>query len=214
MRGRKIIPLMALGLAAVLLVGSPAVSAKKVKFKAKPSVFDPDGTGTVQAAWVTHEGLPGASNKGKSDHALFLQKDTVTATNAAAQAHISKEQGITLTELGFDYQDGGWCGAGAPRFNVVLEDGSLFFFGCSYGDVTAAFAADRDGQSWNRVRFTDADAVHSGVGPTTAWPGFGNAVIESLEVVFDEGTEVGPGFVFLDNLDINGKLIGKPGNSK
>jgi hypothetical protein len=84
---------------------------------------------------------------------------------------------------------------------VVLEDGSLYFFGCSYGDVTLAFDTDRKGQSWNRVRFTDSDAVYSGVGPTSVWPGFGNAVIESLEVVFDEGTEVGPGFVYLDNLD-------------
>jgi hypothetical protein len=213
-RDRKIIPIVAVGLAAVMLAAAPAVSAKKPKFKAKPALYDPDGTGAVDAAWVTHQGLPGAGKKGKSDHALYLQKDTVTATNAAALAHISKEQGITLTELGFDYQADGWCGAGAPRFNVVLEDGSLYFFGCSHGDVMLGFATDRKGDSWNRVRFTDADAVYSGVGPTSVWPGFGNAVIENLEVVFDEGTEVGPGFVYLDNLDVNGKLIGKPGNSK
>jgi hypothetical protein len=205
--------LVAVGLAAVLLAASPVLGAKKVKFKAKPSVFDPEGTGTVEAAWVTHEGLPGAGKKGRSDHALLLRKDTATSTIAAAQAHISKERGVTLTELGFDYQAGGWCGAGAPRWNVVLEDGSLFFFGCAHGDVTETLT-DRQSETWNRVRFTDADAFHSGVGPTSVWPGFGSAVVESLEVVFDEGTDVGPGFVWLDNLDINGKLIGKPGNSK
>jgi hypothetical protein len=36
-------------------------------------------------------------------------------------------------------------------------------------------------------------------------------------VVFDEGTDTpmtGTGLVRMDNLDVNGKLIGKPGNSK
>jgi hypothetical protein len=32
--------------------------------------------------------------------------------------------------------------------------------------------------------------------------------------VFDEGTDVGPGFTFVDNLAINSTVIGKPGNVK
>jgi hypothetical protein len=40
------------------------------------------------------------------------------------------------------------------------------------------------------------------------------AQVESIGVVFDEGTDVGVGFVRLDNLDVNGKLMGKPGNSR
>src|SRR5918996_558714 len=104
-------------------------------------------------------------------------------------------------------------GAGAPRYNVTLTDGSVFFFGCSWGDVVGTMV-DSQGDMWNRVRFTTADAVYSGVGPTTVWPGFGVAQAQAVHVVFDEGTDVGPGFVRLDNLDLNGKLMGKPGNSK
>jgi hypothetical protein len=38
-----------------------------------------------------------------------------------------------------------------------------------------------------------------------------------VEIVFDEGTDAGPdftGFVFIDNIDINGTLVGKPGAAK
>jgi hypothetical protein len=73
-RDRKIIAIVAVGLAAVMLAAAPAVSAKKPKFKAKPALYDPDGTGAVDAAWVTHQGLPGAGKKGKSDHALTYRR--------------------------------------------------------------------------------------------------------------------------------------------
>jgi hypothetical protein len=199
-----------LGLVVALMVAPPALAAKKTKFKAKPFTFDPGATGIVSSAWVTHQGLGDA---GKSDHALVLKKEGPTATVASAGTAISKVKNLVLTELGFDYEVGGHCGAGAPRYNVTLTDGSVFFFGCSWGDVVGTMV-DSQGDMWNRVRFTTADAVYSGVGPTTVWPGFGVAQAQAVHVVFDEGTDVGPGFVRLDNLDVNGKLIGKPGNSK
>jgi hypothetical protein len=210
MRSRRTFAIVA-GLALVLAVAlaGPAVGVKKVKFKAKPWVYDPGATGIVSSAWVTHQGLADA---GRSDHALVLKKEGPTATEASAGAAISKVKNLTLTELGFDYEIGGHCGAGAPRYNVTLTDGTVFFFGCIYGDVTPA-GTDSQGDVWNRVRFTDADAVYGG-GPTLVWPGFGAAEVSAIHVVFDEGTDVGPGFVRLDNLDLNGKLIGKPGNSK
>jgi hypothetical protein len=200
---------IALALVALLALGSTATAAKP-KFRAKPFVFDPDATGIVSSKWVTHQGLGDA---GKSDHALVLKKLGTTATNASAGATIRKVKNLTLTELGFDYEVGGHCGAGAPRYNVTLADGTLFFFGCSSGDVVGTLT-DSQGDVWNRVRFTDADAVYSGTGPTTVWPGFGTAVVSAISVVFDEGTDVGVGFVRLDNLDVNGKLMRKPGNSK
>jgi hypothetical protein len=199
---------VALVLVALLAVGVPAGAAKKTKFKAKPWTFDPGATGIVSSKWVTHQGLGDA---GKSDHALVLQKLGSTATEASAGASISKVKNLTLTELGFDHEVGGHCGAGAPRYNVTLTSGAVFFFGCAHGDVTPA-GADSQGDQWNRVRFTDLDAFPAdGV---SAWPGFGLAQVQSIAVVFDEGTDVGVGFVRLDNLDVNGKLMGKPGNSR
>jgi hypothetical protein len=34
-----------------------------------------------------------------------------------------------------------------------------------------------------------------------------------ISIVFDEGTDVGPGYAYLDDININGTLIGKPGNA-
>jgi hypothetical protein len=199
---------VALILVALLAVGAPAGAAKKTKLKAKPWTFDPGATGIVSSKWVTHQGLGDA---GKSDHALVLQKLGTTATVASAGAAISKVKNLVLTELGFDYEVGGHCGAGAPRYNVTLTDGTVFFFGCSHGDVVGTMT-DSQGDVWNRVRFSDADAFAAdGV---SVWPGFGAAEVEAISVVFDEGTDVGPGYARLDNLDVNGKLMGKPGNSK
>jgi hypothetical protein len=199
---------LALVLIALLAVGAPAGAAKKTKPKAKPWTFDPGATGIVSSKWVTHQGLGDA---GKSDHALVLQKLGTTATVASAGASITKVKNLTLTELGFDYEVGGHCGAGAPRYNVTLTDGTVFFFGCSHGDVVGTMT-DSQGDVWNRVRLSDADAFAAdGV---SVWPGFGAAEVEAISVVFDEGTDVGPGYARLDNLDVNGKLMGKPGNSK
>jgi hypothetical protein len=208
MRIRRTVALV-LGIAVLaLLLAGPALGAKKSKFRAKPFEFDPTASGIVSAAWITHQGL---GNRGKSDHALFLQKNGPTATEASAGAVIHKVKGITLTELGFDYQAGSHCGAGAPRFNVTLTSGATFFFGCSYGDATPA-GTDRQGDAWIRVRFTNADAIPAdGV---SVWPGFGAAQVQSITVVFDEGTDQGVGFAWLDNIDVNGKLMGKPGNSR
>ncbi len=207
---------IASGLVLALALAGPAFGVKPVKFKAKPFTFDPGASGIVSAAWVTHQGLGDA---GKSDHALVLKKEGTTATVASSGAAISRVKNLVLTELGFDVEDGTHCGAGAPRYNVTLTDGSLYFFGCIYGDMTPA-GADSQGDTWTRVRFTDADAFYGG-GPTLVWPGFGVAQVSALHVVFDEGTDtvglpVGttPGLVRLDNLDVNGKLMGKPGNSK
>lgn len=180
------------------------VSAAPRKIKAKPFIFDPDDSGIVVAAWVTQLGLPDA---GKSDHALYLQKDGDTSVEAAAGAIIRGVEGITLYELGFDVRIDGHCGAGAPRFNVRTTTGDLYFFGCSYGIHTPINA------EWTQVRFTDTDAFPQ-LSDTPLWPGFGNVTVESIMIVFDEGTDQGQGFTYLDNIDINGILIGKPGNAK
>jgi len=167
------------------------------KFAAKAFTEDPDETDTVVAAWLTHVGLPDA---GKSNHALFLQKDTETATNALAGAQIKWLNGklvTDLTELGFDYMNGGHCTANAPRF-VITVDAVEFTFGCSSG--TASPAPD-DPVNWTRVRF-DLSTL-----PTTG-------TIEDAKIIFDEGTDAGTGQIYLDNIDINGSLIGKPGKAK
>jgi hypothetical protein len=40
-----------------------------------------------------------------------------------------------------------------------------------------------------------------------------SGTVVGISIVFDEGTDVGAGFTHLDNIDVNGVLIGKPGNA-
>lgn len=183
-----------------------AVAAAKKPLSVKPWVFDPDDLGISDAAWVTKEGLPDA---GKSNHALYLSKSGPTSDFAAAGAYIDFSG--TLSELGLDIRNDSWCGAGAPRFNVYTDSGVYYFFGCAYGVHSPA---PDDPVNWTRVRFTNADAFPSdGVTP---FPGFGNVQVTGIDIVFDEGTDLpgNNGYAVLDNIDVNGTLIGKPGAAK
>jgi hypothetical protein len=192
-----------LSAAFALAVAGTAAAAQPLKVK--PWTFDPDDTGIVTSEWVNAVGLPDA---GKSNHALYLAKDGPTATNAAAGAEIPFEG--ELTELGFDYHNDSHCGAGAPRFNVYTSDPDLtYFFGCASGTHTPA---PDDPENWTRVRFTAANAFPSdGVSFISD---FSEIEVTGIDIVFDEGTDVGVGDALLDNIDVNGILIGKPGAAK
>jgi len=189
--------LVGLTLVGVALAGPP--------FRAKPFEFDPDKTGIVEAAWVPNEGLPDAGN---SNHALFLAKDGPTTTNASSGAIIQGVAGIMLAELGFDVRTDGHCGAGAPRFNVTMSNDGLHFVGCATGPVMGALT-DPQGNTWLRKRWNLAALALLAFPPITPLSG----TVVSISIVFDEGTDQGVGFTHLDNIDINGVLIGKPGNA-
>ncbi len=184
----------------------PGPSGKAHKLTAKPFVYDPDHTHIIVSAWRPHTGLP--DTRGRSDFGLVLQKNGPTSTNAAAGAVIKGAKGETLTELGFDYNATGHCGAGSPRFNVTIGD-KLYFFGCAYGTHTDL------GNGWVQVRFSDKDAYPQ-VGGTPG--GAFGGVIKSITIIADEGTDITgqgtPGQSVIDNIDVNGTLIGKPGKSR
>jgi hypothetical protein len=184
---------VALGLIFAVTIGVHGEGFLKVK----PWTYDPADLGVASAAWV---------NAGGSNHVLYLQKQAPTGANAAAGASVEGVAGLTLNELGFDYRNDGWCGAGAPRFNVYIEGTDApYFFGCTYGSHTPS---PNDPTRWTRVRFDTVDAS-----PAVGTP-FGH-VIKRIEIVYDEGTDVAPGapgFAYIDNIDVNGFLIGKPGN--
>jgi hypothetical protein len=192
-------------LIAVTLFLYPMLSLAKPpsskKFSAKPFQVDPDETDIIAAAWITHQGLP---DSGKSNHALYLQKAGDSAVNAYARVKIKwlrNKPVQELTELGFDYRNGGHCTAQAPRF-VVTVDGVAYSVGCTAG---VAQPAPDDIINWTRVRFGLAEFAAAG------FPLIGT--IESAEIFFDEGTDVASGFIWMDNVDVNGGLIGKPGKN-
>jgi len=83
----------------------------------QPGAFGESSVG----AWRSHEGLPDA--KGNADFALYLQKLTATSTNAAAFAGITGVEGLLMSDLNLSWlrRNDGWCGAGAPRWNVGVD---------------------------------------------------------------------------------------------
>ena len=195
--------ILALTVGCVLVGTSALVAGGGLKLQVKPwtwvgTVANDGVAGTptaVTAAW-----LPGI---GVTDHGLLLQKAAPTADWSAAGATIEGVAGIKLQKIGFDVQSGGHCGAGAPRFNVVTDDNVTHFIGCSSpAPVSNDTITDARGQTWERRAYDPAQAYP----PIDA-----NATVKSINIVFDEGTDVGQGFVVLDNITINDVVVGKPG---
>jgi hypothetical protein len=191
-----------LGLGVLIILAGVAVAPSAEAAQVRPSVFvgaagvcgPMPGSKIVGAAWVKHFGL--ADTVPNTSFALILSKNGPTTDCSAAGADVRGINGTVLTELGFDVRNGGHCGAGAPRFNVVTNDNQLHFIGgCANGTQTP----DTPQQGWTRVRF-DLTSL-------------GGLPVKSVGLVFDEGTDTGPDFsgvVILDNIDINGTLIGRP----
>jgi hypothetical protein len=139
----------------------------------------PAGTpGGVVAKWDSTTGNPAPS--------LLLEKNVATTDCSAAGATVNGVSGITLTELNYDVM--GYCGAGAPRFNVVTTDNVTHFFGCTYGTHTDL------GNGWTHVVFSPADGIPA-VTPTET--------VQSIELIQDE-----QGSTHLDNISINDQIIG------
>jgi hypothetical protein len=192
----------AIGMPLVAHAAPPAFHLQPFEFVGTAAECGVAGTDTVTAKWDNSVGNPAPS--------IFLEKQGATSNCAAAGVDIvTPLEGrpvSNLTELNFDYKDGGHCGAGAPRFNIQA-DGMTAFLGCTYGTHTNL------GNGWVHVVFSPADIaaalVTAGIAPT--------ATLEDLYIIFDEGTDtpsggtIGtPGSVYLDNFSVNGQVVGSP----
>ena len=162
------------------------------------------------ATWERDAGEPGQKGDTKQ-FGLYLQKHTASADFAAAGVRnmlILSMPAVSLNTLAFDISGftdehtfgtaNGYCGAGSPRFNVVSGAGVTCFLGCVHGKKT------QDTQTgWWEIRF---DAPFSNFPGCSAVTGD----VTSISIVFDEGTDVGPGNVVIDNIRINNEVVGVP----
>ena len=178
----------------------------------KPGEFDPGKTFLVQAQWLTGIGCPTNAKQ-------FDGTTTTTYSDPACLTGDSgdkRNEGLLLAKTGPTTNDasagasGSHCGAGAPRFNIELKDGTLVFVGCN--SSATPVTTTTVGNGWLRLRWG------GGSNPIIAAPQLGGTPIniqgkevKSIEIVFDEGQDTGPdnfGLAVLDNIDVNGMLVG------
>jgi len=212
----------------VLMCGF-ANRALATDFTVVPFEFDPRSTHLVAAKWkaglgcpsngvvpaastnnsnpppFSDTGCPTTDGRDDRDDGLLLSKAGPTSINASAGATITGVKNIRLSELGYDLRKpeslfdprGSHCGPRSPRFSVVTKDGVTHAVGCNAG------VSQTSNGFWVRLRFALASADP---------PISGTSQVKSISIVMDEGPDVGPdnfGLSVLDNIDINGTLIGR-----
>lgn len=128
-------------------------------------------------------GTPGGANAQQNSNGSVTLTKSAPTTDCSAAGVTFNNVPSSISSLSFDYT--GYCGAGAPRFNVYTSNYGTIFLGCTYGDPTntgtATFTA---GNTYGGVLFP-ADAVVTG-----------------LEIVQDE-----QGSVTLSNIMVNGQTV-------
>ena len=171
---------------------------------------------------------PTGDSSDTRNEGLLLAKTGPTNNDASAGAVIVGVKGVKLTELGYDLRKpgsgsglnmpggqndvrGSHCGAGAPRFNIVIDEDptAIYFLGCNSPPPDFDFS----GTGWQRLRW-------GGTFPLLAFKNgtdltdIKNKTVKRLSIVFDEGQDAsgGPdifGLAVLDNIDVNGTLVGR-----
>lgn len=176
----------------------------------------PAGFGTMSyASWKAQQGTPDSS--GNANQALYFQKMTATATNAAGVAVIKGLEGLPaseLTGLSWLHREDGHCGAGAPRWNIGVQDGSghhyTVFLGCNAAQHTET-GVTTNGFGWCK---DDQGSPAAAIAAAAGQP-LSELTITGLAIVFDEGNDtpnpppagcaqegLSGGFVYLDDIDV------------
>jgi len=180
-----------------------------------------DGTTASSfSAGACNAAAGGGDSSDRGNEGLLLAKTGPTVGNFASSGAILRNvSGLVLTELGYDLRKpagppdarGSHCGAGAPRFNVTTSV-AFYFVGCNSPPGTVTFSGD----GWIRLRWTGSNLVGFNFA-TGNFETITGAVI-SINILFDEGTDAsgGPdefGLAVLDNIDVNGTLVGRGSTS-
>jgi len=203
-------------LALAIEIMSPIAHAD-AGLKLRPGSFGPN----TEGAWKSKQGRP--DSRGNARFALFLQKNTLTAEFVAAYAVVDNIEGTPVSELtglSWEHRTDGHCGAGAPRWNLVVEDpggiSHTVFLGCA----TADHLEPTGDPNWMKDAY-DATAIQAALLAAGVDPG---ATITQLYVLFDEGTDTATGglitaagFVYLDNITVElggtPKVFSSPGDN-
>jgi hypothetical protein len=176
---------------------------------AQSFVHDPTRAGDVAASWVDYLGASPHNASDPLNRGLVLSKGSTAGTDAMAGATIQNVTGMSLTELGFDFQAGVLCTNDSPHFVVRTTNGVTH----TLGGCTAAASQSSPAMGWMRLRFD----------PKSATPAITSTDhVQSISIVLDKGSNQ-PGstptqnaagsIVVIDNIDINGMFTGKSSSS-
>jgi len=195
------------------LVQSAWLNAIGCPTNAFTAIANSSFTGVAGTMPYTDTACSSGDPNDQHNEGLLLVKTGPTPNFASATAELINVKGITLTELGYDIRKlgpsaadplGSHCGAGAPRFNVVTSDGSTHFLGCNSPPAPLQTPSTT---GWLRLRW-NAVALLAAFPPILA-----TDVVKRIVIIFDEGQDPsgGPdqfGAAILDNIDVNGTLVG------
>ena len=168
--------------------------------------------------------------KDNHNEGLLLVKTGPTNNNASAGAELKKVRGITLTEVGYDIRKNGagthsgpygsHCDGGAPRFNITTTN-AFFFLACASPPPDTESIGNG---GWIRLRWGGTVPLTAYCIATADTPvGYCDTpftlrtvtgTVKRIQIVFDEGTDTAAppdqfGLAVLDNIDVNGVLVGR-----
>jgi hypothetical protein len=172
-----------------------AEDAPTAPIRANTYIHDPGNRGAVAADWMHGAGVPGTDPEDRTNQGLVLVNNAGAASKARAGVILHNVEGLTLTTLGFDIREGSQCTLKGPRFLVVTTDDVVH----TLGGCVFANAQPVPAKGWRRFRFDPAKAV-----PAIAQ----DATVKSIALVLDDGPDADGGLVVLDNLNVNGNLVG------
>jgi len=154
-------------------------------------------SGTLAAAWVNNMGATPLSTTDPLNRGLVLSKAASAPADALAGATIQNVTGMNLTELGFYLRTVTPCGPDSPQFLVVTTDGVMHTVGSCIPTTTTIPSPAPAG--WLHLQFDPAKA-----GITTG--------VQSISLVIGKGSTPPTGsMAVIDNIEINGVLVGKGG---
>jgi len=157
--------------------------------------YDPNNTGAVAARWVYGAGVPDADLTDPTNQGLLLSNNAGASSKARAGAIFHNVGGINLSVLGFDLREGSLCTANGPRFIVVTTDNVVH----TVGGCDPAQAQASPAKGWMRFRFDPAQAKPA-ISP--------DSTVKSIALMLDDGPETSGGMAVVDNININGTMIG------
>jgi hypothetical protein len=94
---------------------------------------------TSPTGTYTDPACPSGDAKDKHNQGLILAKTGPTSSNAEPYVELKDLKGVTPTELGYDLRKptswsdprGSHCGAEAPMFQLEMQNGDVYYVGCS-----------------------------------------------------------------------------------